>query len=119
MATAAHQWEDITSAIVDFCYKNNKDVFHKLRRIQTKECKIPVTVDFGDNTRDTKANSWGRYFKQLGTPQQDDTFDSDYEKYLQINYLLQSLTVRGHLLLPVGSATIGKVINTLTPQNTP
>ena len=99
-------------------YKNNKDEFHKLIRHQRKACKRHVAVDFRAHTRDTAAKSWGSYFKQLATPQQDDTFDSEYEKYLQINYLLQSL-ISGGDLPPVGSATIGKLINILKSQKAP
>ena len=80
--TAARQHEDITIAIMNSCYKNSKDEFHKLIKHQRKACKRSVTVDFGDHTRDTETNSWGSYFKQLATPQQDYTFDSNYEKYL-------------------------------------
>ena len=45
---------------------------------KTRKLGRAVTVDFGNHTRD---KLWGSYFKQLATPQQDDTFDSDYEKY--------------------------------------
>ena len=110
---AARQREDKTGAILNSCYK---DKFHKLTRYQRKACKRHVTVDFGVHTRDTEANLWGSYFKQLATSQQDDTYDSEYEKYLQINYLPQSLTLGGDPLPPVGSTTIGKLIH-LIPWN--
>ena len=76
-------------------------------------------VSFEEHTADNEADSWGNYFKYLATPQDDSTFDEEYNRYLQTNYLLQACTASGKPLPAVSVYDVVKLVRTLKSRKAP
>ena len=116
---AARRRRDKTEAIINACHRNNKDDFFRLIRQQRSSSKKPAHVDFEKHTTDNEADSWAQYFENLATPQDSDTFDQDYKKFLRINYLLQYLNASRNPLPPVTESDVNKLIMLLKAGKAP
>ena len=116
---AAARRNDINNGIIRACHKADKADFYKLVKRHRKQGSRATNVDFGKFTENTPARSWARYYEDLATPKDDDTFDQDHRRYLQINYLLQSLTASQEPLEPVSKDTVHKHIQHLKNNKAP
>ena len=111
--SAAKRRTDIKTAIIEACHKNNKMEFFKLVRKQRSTQPKTYNIDFGDHIADTTPNSWARYYEDLATPKDDPTFDDEYERHLQISYLLQLLTTGKESLPTISEREVSKLIKLL------
>ena len=68
------------------------------------------------NTADNEADSRGNYFKHMATQQDDSTFDEEYNRYLQTNYFLQTLTASSKPHPAVSVNDVIKLVRTLKPR---
>ena len=116
---AARRRHDLHTAIIASCKKPNKHEFHKLIKKQRRENKKTTNIEFGEHTDTSEAESWANYYEKLATPQEDPTFDKDYSRYLQVNYLLQSLTMEKVPLPEVSQSLIHKYVSSLKNQKAP
>ena len=66
-------------AIIEACHKRNMDEFFKLVKQQRANQPKSTCIDFGEHTADTVSNSWAKYYEQLATPKDDETYDDAYK----------------------------------------
>ena len=117
--SAAKRRVDINSAIINACHRNDRQEVYKLMKRQRKPQDQRTTIDFGEHTTNSHAESWARYYADLATPQDDHTFDADHRQYLEVNYLLQSLTADSIPIPPIDINTVQKHIKFLKNNKAP
>ena len=112
--------QDINTALITSCQSNNRDDFYRLVKRQRAIPRKKASINFGKHKDlESDANSWANYFKDLATPKDDPSFDSEHERYLRTNYLLQALTVENNTLPLVSKNQIIKLINSLKSRKAP
>ena len=117
---AAKQRRDIKEAIMDSCISGSKDDFYKLVSQQRRPSTKQTNVSFGRHADEqSQANSWANYFKELATPCNEEHYDKQYHRHLQISYLLQALTAEEHSIEPVSTADIAKHVDSLKKRKAP
>jgi hypothetical protein len=111
---AAMKRKDVNQAIIDACRRGDRDSYHKLIKRQRKPPTNTANIDFGDH-EDTRghADSWANYLTYLATPQDDESYDEEYQRHLQFTHLLQVLTVNGITIAPVTPDAVTKYIGML------
>ena len=117
---AAKRQQDIKQGIMDACAKANKEEFHRSIKRQKQSKHKTSTVNFGPHEVEGKPEeSWAKYFKHLATPVDDQSFNDEYERHLDIMYLLQALTSNGDTLDPVSTTEVRKILSSLKNGKAP
>ena len=116
---SAKRREDIKTAIITSCKTGDKKEFYRLVKKQKNSGKKVAHIDFGDHTAESETNSWAKYFSNLATPADDETFDEDYNTLLDVNYLLQSLTASNEPLPAVSEDDVRKITGQLKNGKSP
>ena len=111
---AARQRRDVNQAIIDACKGGDRDSYHKLVRKQRKPPSRTENIEFEQHTDPNGyADSWANYLQYLALPQEDETFDQEYQRHLQFTHLLQTLTSHGVNIEPVTLDDITKHVRAL------
>ena len=116
---AAKRRQHINEAIIESCQRKDKRDFFKTIKKQRQGRQLVTTPEFGEHSSDNPANSWARYFEELATPKDDPSFDQEHNRYLQINFLLQSLSAQGETLPQVHHQDIIKLVSKLKSGKAP
>ena len=82
-------------------------------RKQRNSSKRRAQLEFGPHKKETIAESWASYFEKLATPTDDESFNDEYNKHLEITYLLQSLNNNRQPLPPVGTEDVKRIVKKL------
>ena len=85
-----------TDEIISSCKEKQRSTFYAKIGRQRQQIKGPSSIEFADDRKESEEESWASYFHGLASPSNNKNFDDQYEKYLQINHLLQSLISSGN-----------------------
>ena len=110
---AAQRRRDVRNEIISACRSNDRQEFFRVVRKQRKSSKRRAQVEFGPYKKETIAESWASYFEKLATPTDDESFNDEYNKHLEITYLLQSLNNNRQPLPPVGTEDVKRIVKKL------
>ena len=81
---AAQRRRDVRNGFISACRSADRQDFFRVVRKQRNSSKRRVQVEFGPHQKENVAESWASYFEKLATPTDDESFDDEYNRYLEI-----------------------------------
>ena len=109
---AAKRRDHIHQEIISTCLQKQNSFYKKINT-QRRDLKDLTSIAFEENERNTEEESWASYFFKLATPTENENYDDKYQRYLEINHLLQSLLSSGNKLPTISPNEVGQIIQSL------